>query len=276
MRIMAWGEESLARIVYMAASSAGGADTESLLVERAIVDELPADLDAIVATSDLQGIVTDWDAGGEPMLLGEHLADVLIDLAAQGLAAAPSRTGVVLAGDLYSAPDAAKRGASGDVSAVWEAFAHHFRWVVGVQGNHDLFGGAKERRRLLSVPNIHLLDGEVANVDGMSIGGVGLATGKPSKHGRRPAGEFLGLLGTVVVEQPQLVVLHEGPDGSRAQRGNGAIRDMLVDAMTPLTICGHKHWPEPTFEPQDGVQFVNVDKRAVVLQRSRDADARAR
>jgi hypothetical protein len=50
----------------------------------------------------------------------------------------------ILAGDLYSAPGGDVRGATGDLRSVWSAFADAFAWVVGVAGNHDLFGSERE------------------------------------------------------------------------------------------------------------------------------------
>lgn len=47
------------------------------------------------------------------MLLAAHVAGGLLDLADAGDIPDAERTGVVLAGDLYSAPDAAERGATG-------------------------------------------------------------------------------------------------------------------------------------------------------------------
>lgn len=65
-----------------------------------------------------------------------------------------ARMGAILAGDLYSVPEANKRGGYGDVADVWSAFASRFAWVAGVAGNHD---------DVSSVPsigdNVYLLDG---------------------------------------------------------------------------------------------------------------------
>ncbi len=97
------------------------------------VDVLPSGLDALILTGDLQGIAPSWSTGSTG-LLGVRLAEELVELSEQGVLPYPERTGVVLAGDLYSAPGANIRGASGDVRAVWEAFADAFRWVAGVQG----------------------------------------------------------------------------------------------------------------------------------------------
>lgn len=260
--------EHLAEVVYLAAASSGGADTEVLTLQRARVTGLPSSQDGLqglLVASDLQGIVTDWAAGGVPVLLGEHLAEVYVALADAGKVPCPSQVGVLLAGDLFSAPDAGKRGASGDVRPVWSAFGRDFRWVVGVQGNHDELGSAKERQRLFGRGNLHLLDGERVTLDGLTLGGVGLVTGNPAKPGRRSEEAFLGLLDRVIAERADVVILHEGPDGGRGQRGNPQISARLERARVGLTVCGHTPWPTPLQTADSGAQTLNVDGRALLL-----------
>jgi Icc protein len=102
---------------------------------RGRVDGLPDGLEAVVLASDLQGrALADPHASEDvPLrLLGEAVADELHTLAELEEIPPPERMGVALAGDLYAAPDARKRGATGDVRSVWRAFARRgFRWVVG-------------------------------------------------------------------------------------------------------------------------------------------------
>lgn len=265
MKIESWGKAPLAEIVYLSASPSGGADTKVLSVDQAFVDKLPDDLDAILVASDLQGIVTDWAAGGVPVLLGEHLAEIYLSMADSGTAPSPARVGVVLAGDLFSAPDASKRGATGDVRDVWAAFGASFRWVVGVQGNHDQFGTPRERERLFGPDHLHLLDGGCVSVDGLVLGGVGLVVGNPEKQGRRSEDEFLHLLRGVLKPKPDIVVLHEGPNGDRGQRGNQSIRTTLEAGRADFSVCGHTHWDSPLYDSSSKSQFLNVDGRAVLL-----------
>ena len=66
---------------------------------------------ALVIASDLQGVAN--AASGETRLVGQVLAEQLTMLAARGSIPPLPRTGVILAGDLYSAPEANQRGASG-------------------------------------------------------------------------------------------------------------------------------------------------------------------
>jgi hypothetical protein len=123
--------------VYRRARSGGGTETARLRVHRLLVDRVPDGCDAVLVTGDLQGVApSPW--GGEAVLLGIALADFLGVWAQEGLLPPPERVGVVLAGDLYSAPSADWRGATGEVRDVWLAFAAAgCPFVLGVAGNHD-------------------------------------------------------------------------------------------------------------------------------------------
>ncbi len=226
---------------------------------------LPKDIDALVLASDLQGVATNWSRGGENVLLGIEVAEELARLADDGALPPASRMGIVLAGDLYSAPGGDKRGATGDVLEVWHAFADVFRWVAGVAGNHDLFGTEKDRHRLIRRPNVAVLDGDVRNFDGLSIGGVSYIVGNPNKKGRVEESEFFAALNLVLEAEPDLLVLHEGPDGGPGQRGNSEVQRRLRSSRCEFVVCGHSHWNEPLAEIGDGTQVVNVDARVLVL-----------
>ena len=259
----------IASVRFLNASRRGTPEVESLPILVARVDALPEGLAALIAAADLQGIVPDWSDGGRPRLLGEELADTYLALAEEGLVPPAEATGVLLAGDLYSAPDASERGASGDVRAVWAAFASAFRWVAGVAGNHDRFGSAREQARFGSQPAVHLLDGQVAALDGLRVGGVGLIAGNPAKQGRRSERDQLDLVEMVLASRPDILVLHEGPSGAAEQRGSAGIRDELLKQPPTLTVCGHCHWRQPLLQLTHDAQVLNVDGRAVVLTAER-------
>jgi Icc-related predicted phosphoesterase len=218
---------------------------------------LADELDAIIACSDLQGMAP--GPGGRAELLGVEIAGVLEELAADGTLPPAPRTGVILAGDLYSVPLANKRGGHGDVSDVWVAFAERFAWVAGVAGNHD---DVTEVRKLGE--KVHLLDGDVAELDGLRIAGVGGIIGNPRKPGRRTEDDQLAVLDRVLAGEPDILVLHEGPRGDAKQPGNDQIRRMIEETSTGLTICGHDHWHTALAEHTRG-QILNVDTRVVVL-----------
>jgi len=257
------------RIRYTNAGKRGKTVSELLPVLVGEVEGLPEDVDALVVTSDLQGVTPSWRDGGANVLLGVALVDELLELAERGFLPYPERTGVVLAGDLYSAPAGDVRGASGDVRDVWTAFAAAFRWVIGVQGNHDRFGTERDRARLEATEGVYLLDAAVTSVDGLRAGGVGEIIGDPAKPGRRAEADFLAGLDSVVAERPDLVVLHQGPHGDDGQRGDALVRDTLRPLDESLVVCGHVHWESPLHRPARGPQVLNVDSRVVVLRASR-------
>ncbi|MFK7989113.1 MAG: metallophosphoesterase [Sandaracinaceae bacterium] len=265
MRIVNLATKPFDRLRYLNAGRRGKTVSSTLEIVKGEVLGLPKALDALIATSDLQGVVPSWRRDGANVLLGEHLPDHLVGLAEEGALPYPERTGVVLAGDLFSAPAANVRGASGDVRGVWNAFAEQYRWVVGVAGNHDRFGTDRERARLQS--RVHLLDDDVVQLDGVLFGGVGEVMGDPAKPGRRAESDLLAGVDLVVEQNPDVVVLHQGPPGNRQQRGS----DLVKAALQPtgaLVVCGHVHWDEALFSVDGGPQVLNVDARVVVLTRA--------
>lgn len=259
LRITEIAAELVGEIRYLSAAPGGRGRTEDarLPIARArLAAPLAAELDAVIVCSDLQGIVPGSD--GSP-LLGAELAAVLEGLAYDGALPPPPRTGVILAGDLYALPAVDRRGGHGDVADVWAAFADRFAWVAGVAGNHD---------DVVGVPRlgdtVHLLDGDVVEIDGLRIGGVGGIIGESRKPGRRPAADQLRAIGRVIAGGVDVLVMHEGPHGGDGQPGHAAIRDAVEAGGVGLTICGHAHWATPLAEHAAG-QILNVDARAVVL-----------
>ena len=257
LRISSIDEAPLAEVLYLNAAPGGGTVVERLPITIARTARLGEELDAIVVCSDLQGIVRGRDDSAE--LLGVHVVDVLEELAFDGKLPPIARTGAIIAGDMYSVPEANKRGGYGDVTDVWAAFASRFAWVAGVAGNHDDVSAVPEIG-----DNVYLLDGDVAVVDGIRIGGVAGIIGTKQKPGRRPEDVQLAQLKRVISSEPDIVVLHEGPCGDAEQLGNPTIRAMLEDNEVKMTVCGHCHWPLPLAEHPNG-QFLNVDARVIVL-----------
>jgi Icc protein len=239
IRILDIATEPLHRLRYLNARPGGGTETQWLDVQRATATGLPETLDALVIASDLQGIAPNG------RLLGVHVAEVLAELT-------PQRTGALLCGDLYSVPLANKRGGFGDVSGVWRAFADTFVWVAGVAGNHDDVSDVSGAGR-------HLLDGDVVELDGLRIGGVGLICGNSTKPGRRDEEEQLARIELVTEAGTDVLLLHEGPAGDADQPGHPRIAP-----GAPLVLCGHVHWKRPLYTHAKG-QVLNADARVIVL-----------
>ncbi len=266
MRIVELQREPFHELEYLDAASRGGTQLQRLPLLRGVAEGLPPGIDALLLTSDLQGRARGPD--GSLQLLGEALASEYAALAELDVVPAPAFTGVVLAGDLYAAPGADKRGATGDVRAVWRAFADDFRWVVGVAGNHDLFGGKQDHSRFARDASVHLLDGAAVILDDLRFAGVGGICGNPDKVNRRAPEDFVAAVRQCLAGRPHLLVLHEGPDGGEpGLRGNPDVR-AVVSGSEVLVVCGHVHWDRPLVNLASGAQLLNVDTRAVLLERA--------
>jgi 3',5'-cyclic-AMP phosphodiesterase len=243
MKILKLDEKPFHRIRFINAAKGGGTESQTLPVLRGVVDDLPDTIDALLLTSDLQGVVK---SGNTTRLLGEEVAALYPDLAKQQNLPSPDRTGVLLAGDLYAAPQGDKRGASGDVRSVWQAFA---------------------QSALMKHPKIHLLDYGTVQFDTLRIGGVSGIMGDPQKPGRREESAFLSSLQLVQERNPQILILHQGPKGLMAQRGDEQVTRSIARASDLLTVCGHVHWKTALANLTSTNQVINVDSRVVVLTR---------
>ena len=239
-----------------------------LPVFRAFVDSLPASLDGIVATGDLQGREI-GTSGRLPRLVGEVVAEEMAELLSDGVIPLADRLGVLLAGDMYARPELDRRGGNGDVRDVWRAFANNFKWVAGVAGNHDFFGvSPRDLDRFSQEPRVHFLNANAVDVDGLRVGGVSGIVGKPTRPFRRTESDFLKAIGLFRGADLHILVLHEGPaspDGG--SRGNQAVGNRLADFDDLLVICGHGHWKDPINHLSPTVQVMNVDERVMVLLR---------
>ena len=266
MRVQRVSSEVLHQISYLRAGTNGETEITQLPILRGFIEGLPASLQAIVCTGDLQGVVISSDIRSEPQLLGKALAQELaVLLEMHDIDSA--RTGVVLSGDFYSAPQADQRGASGDVREVWNAFLQHFRWVIGVAGNHDGFGSTSQAlEKFVGQPNLHLLDG-ICTIDGLVVGGIGGIIGNSKRALRRSSEDYLSDLKQLRQVKPDLIVLHPSPAIPYLNLiGSEELGVAFEQQVFPLTVCGHVSWKQPCAELHNGNQLLNVDSRVVVLQ----------
>jgi Icc protein len=240
---------------------------DQLPVHHARVERLPEGLKALVVTADLQGRETFEDSGGGPLrLLGEVLPQRLVEetLPELGLDN-PHQVAALLAGDFYTVPALDKRGGTGDVSGVWNEFRQWFAWVAGVAGNHDLFGHPKKVQPD-RFERTHFLEGDIAEVDGLRIAGLGGIIGNPSRPQRRTEEDYSHTLRSLLLGKPDILLMHDGPDGSEnAQPGNSMMRNLLQEEPPGLVVRGHSHWENPFAEFPCGLQVLNVDARVVIL-----------
>lgn len=224
---------------------------------------------ALVVTGDLQfrarRDATSWEPG---VMLGEVLAKELAGLSEAGDLPPASSIGVVLAGDLYCGQSAQRRGETGDVRSVWEAFAQRFPVVVGVAGNHDTFGDEHEERAFRSGPGRYLLDLDVVTLAGLRVGGLGGIIGDPGRRNRRTEDDYEAGLELLATDAPSLdlLVLHESPGVAELGLiGNERLTRILGRRRVSLVACGHAHWDYPLLELPSGTQVLNVDARCIVL-----------
>ena len=267
MRITPITAQPIIQIPFLNAGRGPGAFyVDQLPVHTAEVVGLPDELDAIVATADLQGRERFEDGNGGPLrLLGELLPEQLSAEILPRLEVSSRRTGVILAGDFYTVPGLDKRGGSGDVTGVWRAFSDQFRWVAGVAGNHDMFGDhAAPTSRLGN--NTHYLDGTSTTLDSLSVVGIGGIIGNPRKPHRKTDDEFVELIEKSSEVRPDILVMHDGPDlPEESLRGSPRIRLAVEQSSIPLIVRGHAHWPAPLVNLANGTQVLNVHGRVVVM-----------
>jgi 3',5'-cyclic-AMP phosphodiesterase len=262
VKILSIDPTPIHQIPYQCATSGKrGVANLTLPIHVGKVDRLPADIGALIVTSDLQGIDPALNR-----LMGHRVAEELETLIDR-LEDIPSslQTGVILAGDLYARLD--RRGGSGDVRAVWQDFQRRFRWVAGVAGNHDTFGStAAEAREFEQLANLYHLDGRMVRVDELDLAGISGLISTKSKPFRRPQKVYQQLIRDLLDRSPDILILHEGPSApDHNLRGNDTIRSELINRRSILTVCGHVFWKEPVVNLPQGGQVLNVDSRAVIL-----------
>lgn len=270
MRIVSIEESPFHLLPYRNVSGDRKIVRATLAFLRAKVDMLPTGLDAILAAADLQGREFPTNQSANGRLLGEHLAEHCALLAETGVFPALDKVGVILAGDLYARELLDKRGGSGDVRQVWAAFAQRFRWVAGVAGNHDVFGkspSVPDFKAFLRQPKTYFLDGNTVELDSLKIGGLsGVVGDSARKLFRREEKVFADEIKRLAGTSPDLLVMHDGPDGGDTMRGWSSIREALAQTRPTLVIRGHAHWLSPLATLQNGTQILNVDSRVVMLQ----------
>lgn len=243
-------------------------------VERYRVRGLPDSVDALILTSDLQGVDRDDVEVAQRRLVGFNVAEHIEELCDRGVLPEKSRCGVLLAGDLFAIKSLQKRGGLGDVVPVWQAFAERFRWVVGVAGNHDTFHDACDLSALDDLERCHGLDGDVQALEQLAIGGVSGVIGTTSRPWRRSAEHFAKMSAELLERSPDILILHQPPalldiPGSGDERLAACITTRARGVS--FVLCGHVHWPDAVQflegEHQPRIPVINVDHRVVILQK---------
>jgi Icc-related predicted phosphoesterase len=274
MRITDWQAKPIHEVPFLHARRGGGVSEESVLaITTAKISGLPASLDGLILTADLQGrellpptnrqrrAGTHRPREGR-RLLGEVAAECLRRLCGRGELPRADKLGVVLAGDFWAEPGCVRRGGLGKVGPVWAAFGGTSRWVAGVLGNHDQYEHTGPSQK------VALVDGDTVELDGCRLGGVSGIIGDPHKPRRKSERRYIELLEGVLRGQPDLVVLHEPPEVREGGcLGKAVVHDCLVRQPPTLVVCGHCHWPTPLQTLANGTQVCNVDSRLIVALR---------
>ena len=202
-------------------------------------------------TADLQG----REREKANRLLGCRVAEELLTLQKQGIA--PPLDFCALCGDFYDYPDCHKRGGTGDVSNVLNAFGV-VAPTFAVLGNHDEVLGVLD-------PIVRILEGSSVTIGGVKLGGVGGIVGDPKKNQRKSEADFLDAVMQVLSERPNLLLLHAGPEGpTERHRGWGELNGLLSLANDLLVVFGHTRWPEPLHTENSNL-FCNVDGRVLIF-----------
>lgn len=239
-------------------------------VERVRATGLPTGLPGIVAMSDLQGAA---GMRGQPVLPTHAALETLEVLGGSGEIPPLREMITCLGGDHFARLALDKRGGAGDVTCVWRDAAARSAAAVGVVGNHDRFEHVRADPPAFPdlgglsrfVPNATLLDGSAVEHGGLRIAGVSGTIGDLTRPFRRTEKEFLARLDEALAEEPDLLLLHQGPAPAVPDRQVSADLRAACLGWPGLTIFGHDRVPEPFEEHATGAQFLSVLERVVVI-----------
>lgn len=267
MRIESINPTPIAHIdSYTAGRGGRSIEHRRLPILRGTISGLPKGLAGMVATSDLQGYDSKHIPVADRQLSGFCMANALQRLADAGDIPALDTMGLCLPGDYYAIATLDRRGGLGNVEHVWRAFARHFRWVVGVAGNHDSFADTGSFSGIFDdLPHVYGLAADSVTVDTLTIGGVSGIEGNPRKFWHYPLDELSQRLNDVLAADPELLLMHDGPAHPSESAQLKCWYTKAMRHYEGLVIRGHRHWMEPVIDIKR-FQVLNVDSRAVVLE----------
>ena len=268
MKIIEFSPKILHQIPYRYSGKAKTLAFGEYPIHHAFVDKLPKNTNAMFVTSDLQGVEISQSGSGR--LLGHVLVETLLELSTQTIIPPASVIGDELASELFSSYAADSRGASGDVTSTRRTFGLHFQWVARVAGNHDRFG-AEPKPKFDGDTHLHFLDGNIIDMHSYKFAGISGIIGNTRKILRRSETEFIQTLRILTMQNPELLIPHEGPDHPiKPYKGRTSICTALENTTDLMVVFGHCFWPEPLYQMNNNVQLLNVDSRGLLLSTSRN------
>lgn len=237
------------------------AQSFQLPIYMGYVQGLSQQIDSLVVTSDLQGICRTVI---DDQLLGVTLAEFLpliYELYFPQLKM--SRSIAFLCGDLYTNLD--KRGASGNPILVWQAFAEQFQQVIGIAGNHDVFG--QDLEKINQIERVTFIENGIVNIYGIKIAGLSGIIGRADKNFRMSEIEYSQALKKLLKQVPDLLLTHISPQIVKKQfQGEIILTDHLLKASPITSFCGHSHWDtHDIYQMENGTQILNADSKVFIL-----------
>lgn len=138
--------------------------------------------------------------------------------------------------------------------------------MVGIGGNHDYFGMEEELQEFKNEDDIYYFDKGTNYIDGIKVSGISGIIGNPLKVNRISIEEYLEALDSILLDKPDMLLLHQTPEISNCNlKGNAEIGELLQQRNSTLAFCGHIHWDEALIELDNGTQILNIDKRVFIL-----------
>jgi Icc-related predicted phosphoesterase len=165
----------------------------------------------------------------------------------------------LLCGDFFDYPDLRKLGGTGDVTSALNALSTTAWQTFAVLGNHDEVNVGE------LVPEVRILDGEIAKPSSLTIGGVSGVIGNPTKNQRKTEEEFLVALQIATGSAVNVLLLHQGPqDAIKILPVFDPIHDFLQTRKELLVLFGHRHRDEPFLADGQNL-YCNVHERIMVF-----------
>ncbi len=260
MKIIEIKNEPIYSIYYENLSYSGKIEFKELIFYDAIVDNLPESIDAIVCTSDLQGIIRNNDNTNE-VLLGIHIVnEIALLLEVYGIARVKN-TGIILAGDFFVKKGLSGRGGLGFVDEIWYAFSDKFMWVAGVAGNHDNFRDSFPKNK----NNIFFFENSIENIFGISIGGIsGIIANSTKRKYRYSEDYFRFNIEKILNSSVDILLLHQNIDYRKLMETS-----KIEYSNNKIIIFGHKQM-EPFFKfDKNNIQIINTHEKVVIIRKNK-------